>query len=245
MSRAQNKCSEIEFFDRHAEEQEYDVFTDTAKKKLVDAFMELTGVAAGASVADLGCGSGAFTRLLAERGFVVTGVDLSPKLIALARQRYPDITFEESDIESLHFKDGSFDAVMLSGVIHHLPDPVQCVQEVYRILHPGGTFFAFDPNRINPFMYLYRDRSSPFYSSKGVTLNERPVIAGVVRKAFAEAGFNTCTAYLGGLPYRYVASEKARSLLRLYNKLDALLSTPSILTAFRPFVLTYGEKPLN
>ena len=45
------------------------------------------------------------------------------------------------------------------------------------MLRPGGRFVAFDPNRMNPFMCLYRDRSSPFYSPVGVTENERPVLA--------------------------------------------------------------------
>ena len=45
------------------------------------------------------------------------------------------------------------------------------------MLRPGGRFVAFDPNRMNPFMWLYRDRSSPFYSPVGVTQNERPVLA--------------------------------------------------------------------
>ncbi len=45
------------------------------------------------------------------------------------------------------------------------------------MLRPGGRFVAFDPNRMNPFMWLYRDRASPFYSSVGVTENERPVLA--------------------------------------------------------------------
>ena len=41
----------------------------------------------------------------------------------------------------------------------------------------GRPFVAFDPNRMNPFMYLYRDRSSPLYSPVGVTPNQRPVLA--------------------------------------------------------------------
>ena len=87
-------------------------------------------------------------------------------------------------------------ASLLSGLLHHLPDPARCVAEVFRVLKPGGTFVAFDPNRMNPFMYLYRDHSSPLYSPVGVTENERPG-AGLHRIAavFKNAGFTVGTDY--------------------------------------------------
>jgi SAM-dependent methyltransferase len=40
--------------------------------------------------------------------------------------------------------------------VHPLPDPARCGSEVFRVLKPGGSFVAFDPNRLNPLMYLYR-----------------------------------------------------------------------------------------
>ena len=116
------------------------------------------------------------------------------------------VEFIEGDIEHLPFPSGSFDGVMLSGVVHHLPDPSRCAAEVARVLRPGGKFMAFDPNRMNPFMWLYRDRSSPFYSSVGVTENERPVLAREVAAVFEGAGLQVSSHYLSGLAYRYVAS---------------------------------------
>ena len=74
------------------------------------------------------------------------------------------------------------------------------------MLKPGGRFVAFDPNRMNPFMWLYRDRASPFYSSVGVTENERPILAWRVAEMFHDESFRVQTDYLAGLAYRYVAS---------------------------------------
>ena len=100
-----------------------------------------------------------------------------PEAYCARSKRYPDLEFLEGDAEHLPFPSSSLDGVLLSGLVHHLPDPSRCAAEVFRVLKPGGAFVAFDPNRMNPFMYLYRDRSSPFYSSVGVTENERPVLA--------------------------------------------------------------------
>jgi SAM-dependent methyltransferase len=206
-------------------------------------FVRLTGLPAGARVVDLGCGSGVFTNVLKQRGYVCTGVDLSPKLIALARSKYAGIDFIEGDIEKLPFVDASFDGVLLSGVVHHLPELSLCAAEVFRILRPGGKFVAFDPNRMNPFMYLYRDRSSLFYSSVGVTENERPLLADEVAATFRGAGFRTGSEFLSGMKYRYIASGALRWLLPLYNLIDSFLFAPSFMRRYRAFVFSFGEKP--
>ena len=242
MSSAQDKQKEIAFFDGHAAADAYDVFTPATNGRLIDAFVALSGLPPGSRVVDLGCGSGVFTDVLQRRGYRCCGVDLSPKLIELARDKFRDIEFVEGDVERLPFADASFDGVLLSGLVHHLPDPSRCAAEVFRILRLGGKFVAFDPNRMNPFMYLYRDRSSPFYSSVGVTPNERPVLAHEVASMFEDAGFRVGIDYLSNLQYRYIASGRVRWLLPFYNALDAALFAPSFMRRFRPFVLTFGEK---
>src|SRR5436190_16193855 len=196
---AQDKQKEIAFFDGHAGAASYDVFTPESNARLIDTIVRLGRFAPGGKVADLGCGSGVFTDLLHRRGYDCVGLDLSPKLIALGRQKYPAVEFLEGDVEKLPFPAASFDGVLLSGIVHHLPDPARCAAEVFRILKPGGRFVAFDPNRMNPFMWLYRDRSSPFYSSVGVTENERPVLAKEVASTFRTAGLTADTEYLGNL----------------------------------------------
>lgn len=241
-SSSQDKQNEIAFFDGHAAADAYDVFTPATNDRLIDAFVALSQLPSGSRVVDLGCGSGVFTDVLQRRGYRCSGVDLSPKLIEIARTKFRDVEFLEGDVERLPFADMSFDGVLLSGLVHHLPDPSRCAAEVFRILRPGGRFVAFDPNRMNPFMYLYRDRSSPFYSSVGVTANERPVLAHEVASTFAGAGFRVGTDYLSNLQYRYIASGSLRWLLPAYNAVDAALFAPGFMRRFRPFVLTFGEK---
>jgi SAM-dependent methyltransferase len=240
---SQDKASEITFFDSHGAADAYDVFSPATNERLIDNFVRLSGLPAGARVVDLGCGSGVFTNVLHRRGYKCAGVDLSPNLIAIARANFSGIEFRTGDIERLPFPDGSFDGALLSGVLHHLPERSRCAAEVFRILRPGGKFVAFDPNRMNPFMYLYRDRPSPFYSSVGVTENERPVLAHEIAATFREAGFRTGTEYRSGLRYRYIASGSLRWLLPLYNAIDSILFSPTFMQRFRAFVLSFGEKP--
>ena len=239
---SQDKQKEIAFFDSHAAENAYDVFTPESSARLIDNCVRLLGLKQGARVADLGCGSGVFTDHLRQAGYDCVGLDISPKLIAIGRRKYPSIEFIEGDVERLPFPPACFDGVLLSGLVHHLPDASRCAAEVHRVLRPGGHFVAFDPNRMNPFMWLYRDRSSPFYSPVGVTENERPVLARETADVFRRAGFEVGTDYLSNLRYQYVASTKVRWLLPIYNAIDGVLFSLPFARPFRSFVLTFGEK---
>jgi len=239
---AQDKQKEIEFFDGHAAADSYDVFTPESNMRLIGTCARLAKLKPGARIADLGCGSGVFTDLLRQQGYNPVGLDISPKLIELGNAKYPTVEFLEGDVEHLPFPSASFDGVLLSGLVHHLPDPAPCADEVFRVLKPGGSFVAFDPNRMNPFMYLYRDRSSPFYSSVGVTENERPVLAHRIAEVFRKSGFKVDTDYISDLNYRYLASSRLRWLLPVYNAIDRALFAPNFMKPWRSFVLTYGAK---
>jgi ubiquinone/menaquinone biosynthesis C-methylase UbiE len=239
----QDKQKEIDFFDGHAAADSYDVFTPESNMRLIETCSRLAKLKPGARIADLGCGSGVFTDLLRQQGYVPVGLDISPKLIELGKAKYPDVEFLEGDVEHLPFPSASLDGVLLSGLVHHLPDPARCAAEAFRVLKPGGSFVAFDPNRMNPFMYLYRDRSSPLYSSVGVTENERPVLAHQIASVFQRCGFKVGTDYISDLNYRYLASSKLRWLLPAYNAIDRVVFAPNFMKPLRSFVLTYGEKP--
>lgn len=241
-SRHQNKQKEIFFFDAFSEEHEYNVFTEASNLRLIQKIIDFSSMKKGKLIADLGCGSGIFTKLLKNLGYRVIGLDISQGIIRLGRKNKPDISFIVGDVEYLPFHTESLDGIILSGIVHHLPNFMQLAKEVYRVLKPDGVFVAFDPNRRNPFMYLYRDRNSPFYCSQGVTENERPVLAEEVIDVFSNAGFAVQINYLSGLHYRYVASRRMQYLLPIYNALDSLLFAPELLKRYRAFILTKGEK---
>lgn len=239
----QDKQKEVAFFDNLASSQEYNVFTDEANNKIIHTLETLLALAPGARLLDLGCGSGIFTQLLKARGYDCIGLDLSQKLLGLGKKATPSIPYIQADVEALPFATNSVDYVILSCLLHHLPNPERCAQEVSRVLKPNGKFVAFDPNRLNPFMYLYRDRSSPFYSSNGVTENERPVLPKQLQRVFNQVGLQANSHFVDGLAFRYVASGAARGLLPIYNFFDRTFFKASFLRLFRAFVFTYGIKP--
>ena len=99
----------------------------------------------GAPVLDLGCGAGVpATRWLADRGFDVTGVDLSERQLDLARERVPGATFLKADMTDLDFDAGTFDAVVAFHSIIHVPreEHPALLGKIRRWLKGDGLFLA-------------------------------------------------------------------------------------------------------
>ena len=95
---------------------------------------------------DVGCGVGANTWFLAEQGFETYGVDISPAAIKKSRfvmlNRGVCPTMEVGDVMKLRFKDRMFDLVVDCHTIQHVRDPAVAMQEIYRVLRPGGTYIG-------------------------------------------------------------------------------------------------------
>lgn len=94
-------------------------------------------------VLDVGCGPGYWGRAMGTGPARYTGVDISDKSVALARQSADifglDCTYEVGNAEELDFPDNTFDHVVSEGVIHHTPDTCRAAREILRVLKPGGT----------------------------------------------------------------------------------------------------------
>lgn len=95
----------------------------------------------GECVLEIGCGTGCDLLQFARNGALATGVDITPRHLDLARQRVGDLaTVVRGDGRNLPFPDASFDYVYSHGVLHHSDEPRQVVQEIFRVLRPGGRF---------------------------------------------------------------------------------------------------------
>jgi SAM-dependent methyltransferase len=102
------------------------------------AMLSLAGDVRGLRVLDAGCGSGAHSAELINRGATVTGVDLSAGLLTIARERLgPDVPLHQADLnQPLPFPDHAFDLVLSSLVLHYLAEWEPTLREFHRILAP-------------------------------------------------------------------------------------------------------------
>lgn len=107
---------------------------------LVQAFADLVQQAGGGTVADVGCGPGHVTAYLRDRGVDAFGIDLSPQLVAAAREANPSIRFDVGDMGALDVATGSLAGVLAKySVIHTPPDVLPAMLgELSRVLAPGG-----------------------------------------------------------------------------------------------------------
>jgi ubiquinone/menaquinone biosynthesis C-methylase UbiE len=91
------------------------------------------------SLLDVGCGPGTITADLAGRVREVTGIDMSPEVLAVAGDGAPaNVSFQAGDVHAMPFGDGTFDVVHAHQVLQHVADPVQALREMRRVCRPGG-----------------------------------------------------------------------------------------------------------
>lgn len=94
---------------------------------------------------DVGCGNGNFLAGMANRGWTPVGVEFDENAVSAARL-HGLTQVHHGSLEAQKFPDGSFDAITLSNVIEHLPDPASIFAELKRILSPGGRLVIITPN---------------------------------------------------------------------------------------------------
>ena len=91
---------------------------------------------------DAGCGTG---LNLASMPSGSVGLDLNPRNLELVRQRLPEQTPVEGDIEAMPFEDASFETVVCTEVLEHIPHPDHALKEILRVLRPGGVLIGSVP----------------------------------------------------------------------------------------------------
>jgi len=118
------------------------------RRRLEIVFDELLDDAAlrGRRVLDAGCGYGAFSRLATRRGAHVVSCDIAKNLVVGASTTASSHGVV-GDACALGFRDGSFETIISSEMVEHVERPAQAVQELARVLEPGGLLVITTPNR--------------------------------------------------------------------------------------------------
>lgn len=132
------------------------------RELMTRAFERLFPTKAG-HLLDLGCGTCFYYPLLARHAERITGVDLCVPMLEQAkvlieRERLTNCQVMESSALSLPIPDHSVDVVHSWDFLHHVQDVPRTVQEIVRVLKPGGRYVAFEPNIFNPSISWYHAR---------------------------------------------------------------------------------------
>ena len=99
---------------------------------------------ASAPMLDAGCGTGLNLASLPPGS---VGLDINPRNIALVRARLPGHIAIEGDVEAMPFPDGSLSTVICTEVLEHIPHPQTALEEIHRVLRPGGLLIGSVPSR--------------------------------------------------------------------------------------------------
>ncbi len=138
----------------------------------------------GGRLLDVGCGSGLYLRAMRRLGWQVSGVELSAKAAAYAREAL-GLDVREGSLEEAGFPDEHFDVVTLWHVLEHLPSPRRTLQEVVRVLKPDGILICEVPNidslqsRVMGHRWFHLDPPRHLYAFSPATLRAMLQAAGL------------------------------------------------------------------
>ncbi|HYE90444.1 MAG TPA: methyltransferase domain-containing protein [Terriglobales bacterium] len=159
------------------------------RRRKLDAALRLGGFPRGAQLLEIGCNVGQFTQALAERGYRVTGVDLSPTVVDVARQRAREarldgVEFQVADAETLDgLASARFDGVVSFSTLRYVSRLDLALGAIHRVLRPAGVAVVDFPNRRCPWFYV-----KPLLGSERHE-NDHWYTRGEVRRALRQAGF--------------------------------------------------------
>jgi ubiquinone/menaquinone biosynthesis C-methylase UbiE len=134
------------FYENFANEFDSVVNMYDTRRRLEVFFCELlTDDLEGKKLLDAGSGTGWFSAVAVKRKAVVTSLDVGPELLKQVAKKCKS-TLVVGSILDLPFKNNSFDYIVSSEVIEHVPDPKKAITELFRVLKPGGTIVLSTPN---------------------------------------------------------------------------------------------------
>jgi SAM-dependent methyltransferase len=201
------------------------------------------GVRAGQRVLDVACGTGVVSVSAARLGARVTGLDLTPELLARARENARiasvEVDWHEGDVENLPFGDAAFDVVLSEFGHIFAPRPEVAIAEMLRVLKPGGTiaFSTWPPELFVGRMFMLSASYMP-PPPPGVAPPPQWGDPNIVRQRLGSAVkdilFDRATMLVPALSpshHRVVSEKSAGSMVRLVATLQE--SDPAKLEQFR------------
>ncbi len=197
----------------------------------------------GQRTLDVGCGTGVVSITARRAGAVVTGLDLTPELLAVARENakiagVDDIVWKEGDAEALPFRDSEFDVVLSQFAHIFAPRPDVAVKEMLRVLKPGGriAFNTWPPELMIGRTFALVGRYLPAPDPKPAPPHlwgDANVVAERLGPAVRDLTFDRGTMLFPALSpqhYRNMMEQSGGQMVRL---VQALRGDPARLAEFR------------
>ncbi len=127
---------------------------DMALKRRVAYIIEGLELERGDRILDCGCGDGFYLKTISALGpYEIVGFDLNPTSLKTARNYLTEVPLIQGNLYRIPFKENSFNKIFCSEVLEHIPDDLQALKEIYRILKPGGKLLVTVPNHHFPFFW--------------------------------------------------------------------------------------------
>jgi len=244
----QDKKLEEIHFDEFTAQNPWHAFTDNTYNKIIKLFLKLNPKKTD-RIIDMGCGTGELAKKIFDLSFKnISGYDISGNCILMASKAFPGINFEVKDIENTRLKANSVDLLFYCGILHHFTNTTKVIKEAKRILKKDGRVFVFEPNAINPVLWLFRDEKSPFKSNKMKTPNERFMAKEQIKDAFDKGGFKCIKIdCVSGISYtkdyfKRIFPFPFFYIVYLYNLFDSLLNAAPFRRKFGSFIYGYFRK---
>ncbi|HOZ81857.1 MAG TPA: methyltransferase domain-containing protein [Bacteroidia bacterium] len=190
------------------------------------------------TVLEIGCGTGLFSGKFYQRtGAKIIATDLSPELLNVAKEKYPAVEFVLADAMKLQFDANTFDVVFGSSVLHHL-EFERSLNEILRVLKPGGRMVFAEPNMINPQIFV--QKNIPFIKKwLGDSPDETAINRWNFSKLLEQKGFNQINIF----PYDFLHPVVPSFLISLVSGIGQVVEKIPIAKEIAGSVIIVAEKP--
>jgi ubiquinone/menaquinone biosynthesis C-methylase UbiE len=193
-------------------------------------------------VLDYGCGIGnSLEQVVNFKPKKITGIDISEISIEKAKKNFDAYTKIEllvDNCEKTKFEENTFDIVYGTGILHHLNFEI-CLDEIQRILKPGGRFLFIEPLGTNPFINLYRK-----LTPKSRSVDEHPLVENdlnLIKNRFQKVKIK----YYGFLTlifFPFYSSPKNSLIFKILKNTDQFLFKINIFRKFAWSIMIVAEK---
>ena len=205
-------------------------------RKRLDKFLDLylPSTDAGLRLLDVGCGTGHQLAHWRTLGYEVAGIDGSEEMLSHAQANNPGAEIRQADARELPFADASFDRVTSIEVLRYLPDPTPSIEEMARVLRPGGECLTTAAPLLSMNGYALVNRVGLGLPVGRLTrLKQFFTTSRRLRRQFEDAGFAQVTihgVFLGPLIWiERIAPRRLPRVLRRWEPLDERLADQPVL----------------